>query len=578
MARMLPPYVDKTCKSSGEKKVFDILKNSPFTKEWIVLHSLNLAEHSRRLYGEIDFLILIPNAGVFVMEVKGGDVKCKDGVWEFTNRYGRRERNKNPFTQASDAMFSLRKAIIDYFGFGHRFAKIQFGSFVSFPQIHFDIKSVEYKPWQIHDEYVINAGSENFFKNLVNQFTEKHKNETWFSITDSLPTKEVLEELSHFLRGDFERIRTIKDRLAEFDKEVKAYTTEQFIHLDSIERNARCLIQGSAGTGKTMMAIESAIRAAYEGKSVLLTCYNRLIGDWMKKQVDDWRDKITVGHLHGYLFEVSRGFNYETDQQKTQDFYTVYLPNLLGDIFKKGIIPKFDKLIIDEGQDLIREEYINLFDVMIDGGLAKGNWEIYGDFERQAIYAQLSKDDMLSLLNRSSIPSQFLLRRNCRNTKQIGEETSLISGFEKPPFLLEHLEGIPVEYLFYKNDLDQNLLLEQHLNKLISNRISPGELVILSPRTFQHSSASALTRLPIREIKSLNEFVTQRPFFGFATIQSFKGMESNYIIITDIKDISSEMAKSLLYVGMSRARYGLTLLIAEDLRGQYRDILKKKLN
>ena len=59
---------------------------------------------------------------------------------------------------------------------------------------------------------------------------------------------------------------------------------------------------------------------------------------------------------------------------------------------------KFDKLIIDEGQDLIREEYLGLFDSMVTGGLANGNWEIYGDFERQAIYAQLSKYEMLDLL------------------------------------------------------------------------------------------------------------------------------------------------------------------------------------
>ena len=67
-------------------------------------------------------------------------------------------------------------------------------------------------------------------------------------------------------------------------------------------------------------------------------------------------------------------------------------------------------------------------------------------------------------------------------------------------------------------------------------------------------------------------------FYGFATVQSYKGMESNYILITDIEDISSEIAKSLLYVGMSRARYGLILFIAETMRNEYREILKRKLN
>jgi RecG-like helicase len=46
------------------------------------------------------------------------------------------------------------------------------------------------------------------------------------------------------------------------------------------------VIQGSAGTGKTMIAIESAIRAADEGKKVFLTCFNRIIGEWMQKPIE----------------------------------------------------------------------------------------------------------------------------------------------------------------------------------------------------------------------------------------------------------------------------------------------------
>ena len=91
--------------------IFDMLKKDSFTEDWIVLHSLNLSQHTKRLYGEIDFLLLIPNAGVFVMEVKGGDVRCKNGEWEFIDRHGNVNRNKSPFNQARDAMFSLQTEI-----------------------------------------------------------------------------------------------------------------------------------------------------------------------------------------------------------------------------------------------------------------------------------------------------------------------------------------------------------------------------------------------------------------------------------------------------------------------------------
>jgi len=579
MAKILPPYIDKNCKSTGERMIFEIFKNTPCTKDWIVLHSLNLSQHTVRLYGEIDFLILIPNAGIFVMEVKGGDVKCIDGVWHFTNRFKvTNTSNVGPFNQARDAMFSLRSAIEREFGRGHRFTKILFGFLCAFPQISFDKHSVEYEQWQILHKDSLLIGIESFFKNFIEQFVSKHKTQKWFSERNSLPSKEDLLLLCDFLRGDFERIRTAKERLHEFDNQVKKYTEEQFRILDSIELNDQSIIQGSAGTGKTIIAIESAIRAASEGKTVFLTCYNRLIGEWMESQVVDWKDKITVSSLHSYLFELSKGFNYDQTQKIKQDFYSKYLPLLLKDFFEKGINSKFDKLIIDEGQDLISEEYLQLFDSMLKGGLVNGNWEMYGDFERQAIFAQLTKEEMIGLILRRSQPTKFLLKINCRNTKQIGEETSLISGFEKPPFLLENLEGIPLEYIFYKDKSEQNTLLVRQLKKLSESKLPFSELIITSPRKFENSSISLINDFKIVEIKNGNLPATIQDFVSFSTIQSYKGMESNYMIMTDIEDLTSDIAKSILYVGMSRARYGLILMISEASRNDYKEILRRKLN
>lgn len=579
MAKLLPPYIDKNCKSTAERMLFDIFKNNSFTDDWIVLHSLNLSQHRVRLYGEIDFLILIPNGGIFVMEVKGGDVKCKDGIWYYTNKYNVTNTSHiGPFNQARDAMFSLRSAIQKEFGKNHRFTKFIFGFLCAFPHISFDKNSVEYERWQILDKDVISTGTEIFFKNLVNQFINKYEKQEWFSAKGSLPDWSDLNLLCEFLRGDFERIRSAKETLALFNQEVKKYTEEQFRVLDSIQLNDRSVTQGSAGTGKTMIAIESAIRAASKGKSVFLTCYNRLIGDWMQSQVEEWKDKITAINLHSFLFEQSKGFQYDRDQTSPQDFYSKYLPILIRDIFLKGISKKFDMLIIDEGQDLIREEYLNLFDSMLKGGLATGNWEIYGDFEKQAIYAQLSENEMLDLLKKFTGYSRHLLTINCRNTKQIGEETSLISGFVKPPFLLEHIEGIPVEYIFYDDNANQRELIYDQLLKLLKHKISFNELVILSSKKLEKSCCNSFKYFPIIEIKSSKEISSLQNHVGFATVQSYKGMESNYVLITDIEDLSSETAKSLLYVAMSRARFGLMLFISEKLRSEYRNILKLKLN
>lgn len=63
----------------------------------------------------------------------------------------------------------------------------------------------------------------------------------------------------------------------------------------------------------------------------------------------------------------------------------------------------------------------------------------------------------------------------------------------------------------------------------------------------------------------------------FSTIHGFKGLENSYIILTDIDRISNDEFKSLLYVGMSRAKVGLIILINERARPEYNELLKMNL-
>jgi Nuclease-related domain len=105
VAKMLPVQFDVSTASAAERKLFDLLKNDPDTKDWIVLHSLGLARRGKKPYGEIDFVVLIPAEGVFCLEVKGGRIACQNGEWATTNRLGQTEKlNRSPFLQAREGM------------------------------------------------------------------------------------------------------------------------------------------------------------------------------------------------------------------------------------------------------------------------------------------------------------------------------------------------------------------------------------------------------------------------------------------------------------------------------------------
>ena len=60
MAIMVPPVVHAGTRSQGEREIFRRLHDDPATKDWIVLHSLDTANHVKNISGEVDFVKLLP--------------------------------------------------------------------------------------------------------------------------------------------------------------------------------------------------------------------------------------------------------------------------------------------------------------------------------------------------------------------------------------------------------------------------------------------------------------------------------------------------------------------------------------
>lgn len=108
MAKMIPSVISPEIKSAAEKHIFEWFRDDPRTSDWIVLHSLGISNHNTVIHGETDFFILVPYMGLFALEVKGGRVKRKDGIWSFTDRYGNvGTKERGPFDQAWDGVFSI---------------------------------------------------------------------------------------------------------------------------------------------------------------------------------------------------------------------------------------------------------------------------------------------------------------------------------------------------------------------------------------------------------------------------------------------------------------------------------------
>ena len=141
--RLIPDQISSATQSNAERKLFDWLGAVEVPGWSYALHSLNLAEHVWKRVSEIDFL-LVGSRGIYVLEVKGGQISASQGVWHFTDRYGRVHRkSESPFSQARSAMFSLRQRLEENLP-RELIRNATFGYAVVFPDCDFDVENVEW--------------------------------------------------------------------------------------------------------------------------------------------------------------------------------------------------------------------------------------------------------------------------------------------------------------------------------------------------------------------------------------------------------------------------------------------------
>ena len=73
-------------------------------------------------------------------------------------------------------------------------------------------------------------------------------------------SEDEMKRLANLLRGDFHFVPSMKDTIDVTSKALCALTDEQYDILESLEDNARALVSGVAGAGKTLLAMEQARR------------------------------------------------------------------------------------------------------------------------------------------------------------------------------------------------------------------------------------------------------------------------------------------------------------------------------
>jgi hypothetical protein len=560
MAFMIPQFPPTTVRSKAEVRMFYRIRDE-LPNSWTALHSLGLGSHQRKPWAEIDF-VLVGAAGVFCLEVKGGRVQRSNGVWIYVD--GSEEGHPNaegPFAQAGSASAALFKHLRAFLPSS---AELLVGYGVVTPDFKFSVRGPDLVPDVVYDIGDTQASFATYMARLANYWHDRmlHRREP------TLLGESAQASIKRHLRGDFDLEPCLQHQLGFVGEQLHRLTEEQYETVDGLIENPRVIVKGGPGTGKSLLALREARRFAAEGKRVLLCCFSDFLAGHLHTACDS--PQLTISCLRSYMRRIvcSAGLEYRLPPAEEIDLDQVYYPQLSAEVaLDWDESDRFDVLIVDEAQDVLRDTYLDFFDVALNGGLTEGSWRLFMD-NNQDIYHN-REPAALQRINKIG-PTQFTLRINCRNTKPIAVATALLARV--PLAETRVAEGPEVAYKWFTNFRHQSSLVASHINSLLSGGLNPDQITVLSAKSVAKSPwLRGLERVPFPLVQVDTAPKRSPKAIGFSSIKDFKGLESDAVILTDIDDLESDEFRELIYVGTSRARVFLSLFLSEQVRESFRN-------
>lgn len=542
-ARMIPSLGPAEHNAwSREGEIYYALSKLP--DDFTVIHSykmLEVVDGSAIEQREADFVVFNRKLGILVIEAKAGKIRCENGEWIYASGESMRKHG-GPYRQADNIKWKLynRFEDVDLLDLRDR-CKLSHAVWLPSFGAH-ELDLIDYSPEASREITLCKTD----LKDPTAQITRIMKMNVGGRNT-RLSDAEADEILRKVLLPEFDIVPTNSVDYEYNDFVFARLLDSQARVLNFLQDQKTAVINGAAGTGKTLIAIERAKQAAHSGR-VLFLCFNSLLKEDIARRCKDVPE-IDVYTIPGYACKVRNSLepNYSALSEELMEHPESF---------------PYDHIVIDEGQDfgLKAIEDAMVLETLRDIIESRQGSTMYLFYDRR------------QFVQGSTIPGflmdadcKLTLYVNCRNTELIAKSSlsALNEGEDHKIKTLSNLGGPPL--LFSDSDAQsQEGFVDTQIATLKAAGIN--DIVLITCKTLEGSKlANCFTGN-----NDSKRWKGQK--VPIHTVRRFKGMEAEAVILIDVDPTLWEEPSAcyepepgiLFYTAASRAKHELRIVCDMD--------------
>ena len=514
MANLLPyAFSSKSITNRDERLVVEFLVET-LDESWYIYPGFRMREYQRDF--ESDILLVSPNHGVGIVEVKGGNIHIDRGAW--INTPG----GSDPVSQAVNNSYRVAEVIKDAIGFEMKVAWA-----IWLPRA----KAFEgtLPAGLSRSQLFLGADLDPATFSIDEAFLESAPA---FKLSDSDLEKVVnaLCPTARFVYDPLFEERRVRERLETILK-------AQIDSVASLEKHKRVFVQGGAGTGKTALAVKWAYSALHEEepKRVLLTCYNEPLAAKLREEMQYFEHEegvdryLAVGAFLSLMLSLP-GMPSMAVEPSSSNYWDEAEAHVLGHTSEVEV--RFDRIVVDESQDF-DPRWLHALESLLDPN-GDNEFFLMGDSNQALIYRGFeppSREDGWVVVT---------LPRNVRNVREIAKLAYRAFKGAKA------IESPTSEGAVQAIEVSEGKELWPGANTVIQDLIGVGvpknEILVIASSAALRNQLRERLGLVAYENRGEDSIVCETPHRA-------KGLEYNYVVLV----LDARLESPELYVALTRA-------------------------